>query len=90
MRSDPALSALDLAGPWSVASTHAPHLLRLLQGQTAQPPAPAQAAPVTDYTPNPLKPGKRIAVLNVAGMGMFSSDRTIGEYISSVWAQPGA
>lgn len=66
MRSDPALSALDLAGPWSVASTHAPHLARLLQGSTPPPPA-AQALPVTDYAPNPLKPGKRIAVLNVAG-----------------------
>jgi starch phosphorylase len=31
----------------------------------------------------------RKAVLNVAGMGKFSSDRTIGEYASRIWkAEP--
>jgi starch phosphorylase len=31
----------------------------------------------------------RKAVLNVAGSGKFSSDRTIGEYAASVWkAEP--
>ena len=34
----------------------------------------------------------RSAVLNVAGMGMFSADRTIREYAREIWhidAQPG-
>jgi starch phosphorylase len=35
----------------------------------------------------------RRAILNVAGMGAFSSDRTIGEYAKHIWnieARPGA
>jgi starch phosphorylase len=27
----------------------------------------------------------RCAILNVAGMGKFSSDRTIGEYAEKIW-----
>ncbi len=30
------------------------------------------------------------AILNVAGMGGFSSDRTIAQYVDQVWAKPGA
>jgi glycogen phosphorylase len=30
----------------------------------------------------------RMAMLNVAGMGLFSSDRTIGEYAAMVWKLP--
>ena len=29
---------------------------------------------------------QRQAVLNVAGMGVFSSDRTIAEYVDRVWS----
>ena len=28
----------------------------------------------------------RCAILNVAGMGWFSADRTIGEYVDRVWS----
>ncbi|MBL8445749.1 MAG: glycogen/starch/alpha-glucan phosphorylase, partial [Zoogloeaceae bacterium] len=30
----------------------------------------------------------RRAVLNVAGMGVFSSDRTIAEYARTIWNTP--
>ena len=30
----------------------------------------------------------RTALLNVAGMGSFSSDRTVREYIDKVWSLP--
>ena len=35
--------------------------------------------------PRPRRPGPRKAIANVAGMGFFSSDRTIREYANEVW-----
>lgn len=63
-----ALAPADLAGPWSVDALLFPHLAKVVSGQPVPAPTPKAAAlPLTDYLPNPVREGKRIAVLNVGG-----------------------
>ena len=38
------------------------------------------------FVPAKMRPGPQQAIRNVAGMGWFSSDRTIAEYVERVWS----